>query len=160
MSLDKDDHNSDEEEKTVQFAEMGLDGRLLKTIAELGWQEPTLIQEKGIPLALEGKDILARGRTGCGKTGAFLIPVINQILNIKKKQPLQVIRAIILAPSKELTSQIAGHANDLNKYTSNELSIVDVGSAHGPDLKPLLAESPDIVVATPSKLLFHIEVSF
>lgn len=149
----------EDEEKAVDFTDMGLDGRLLKSIAELGWKEPTLIQEKAIPLAIEGKDILAKGRTGSGKTGAFLIPVINRILEIKRKNPLQATRAVILAPSKELTAQIASHAADLNKYTSNELSIVDVGSGHGPDLKPLLAERPDIVVGTPSKIFTHLKVS-
>lgn len=60
--------NEDEEEKVLQWHEMGLDGRLLKSISKLRWKEPTLIQEKAIPLSLEGKDILARGRTGSGKT--------------------------------------------------------------------------------------------
>ncbi|KAI1299324.1 putative ATP-dependent RNA helicase DDX56 [Halotydeus destructor] len=148
---------SDDEEKTLQFSEMGLDGRLLKSISDLGWNEPTLIQEKAIPLALDGKDILARGRTGCGKTAAFLIPIINRIIDEKKKNATPSIRAVILAPSKELTAQIASHCSDLNKYTSNEVSSVDIGGGHGPHLTPLVAEKPDILIATPSKLLFQLK---
>lgn len=65
----------DEDEKPLQFHEMGLDDRILKAVAKLGWCEPTLIQQKAIPFILEGKDVLAKGRTGSGKTGAFAIPV-------------------------------------------------------------------------------------
>ena len=57
---------------------------LLQAIASLGWGEPTLIQEKAIPLALEGKDVLARARTGSGKTAAYAIPVIQKILHSKQ----------------------------------------------------------------------------
>ena len=71
------------EEETLTFEDMGLDGRLLKAVSTLGWKEPTLVQEKGIPLALDGKDILAKARTGTGKTGAYLIPIINNLINMK-----------------------------------------------------------------------------
>ena len=67
----------EEDEKKLPFHEMGLDDRILKAIAKLGWIEPTLIQERGIPLILEGKDLLARGRTGSGKTGAFAVPLVQ-----------------------------------------------------------------------------------
>merc|ERR1719319_1739435 len=70
----------EEDEKKLPFHEMGLDDRILKAIAKLGWIEPTLIQERGIPLVLEGKDLLARGRTGSGKTGAFAVPLVQAIL--------------------------------------------------------------------------------
>ena len=147
-----------DDEEVVQFSEMGLDGRLLKSIGDLGWQEPTMIQEKAIPLALDGKDILARGRTGCGKTGAFLIPILNKILEAKTRNSTQKTRAIILAPSKELTSQIAQHAHDLNRHTSREITIIDVGTNSNESMTPLLADRPDVVVTTPAKLLSHLKV--
>ena len=76
-----------------------------QSIADLGWKSPTLIQEKAIPLALAGKDVLARARTGSGKTAAFSIPVINKILLSKENSALQCIKSIILTPTKELCLQ-------------------------------------------------------
>lgn len=67
-----------------QWSEFGLDGRLLKAISKSGWAAPTLVQSQAIPLALEGKDILAKARTGSGKTGAFAVPVIQRILSEKE----------------------------------------------------------------------------
>ncbi|NXW83429.1 DDX56 helicase, partial [Alopecoenas beccarii] len=62
------------------FEHMGLDGRLLRAVAELGWAAPTAIQAEAIPLALEGRDILARARTGSGKTGAYGLPLLQHLL--------------------------------------------------------------------------------
>lgn len=72
----------------------------------MGWITPTLIQEKAIPLLLEGKDVLVRAKTGSGKTAAFAIPVIQKILNSKMNATEQVVSALILAPSKELCQQV------------------------------------------------------
>lgn len=143
----------------VQFDEMGLDNRLLKSIKMVGWKEPTMIQEKSIPLALEGKDILAKGRTGSGKTAAFLIPIIHNILVSKKYDVVQSIAAIILAPTKELCRQIHRHAKDLNQCSSNVIRIVDLNEGDSEkSLKPILIEKPDIVIGTPSRLLKHLKV--
>jgi len=148
------------DDKVIQFEEMGLDNRLLKSIKLLGWKEPTMIQEKAIPLALEGKDLLAKGRTGCGKTGAFLIPIMHQILTNKKYDSSQSISAIILAPTKELCRQIFTHAKDLNHCSSNAMRIVDLNEGESEkSLKPILIEKPDIVISTPSRLLKHLKVS-
>ncbi|NXF89143.1 DDX56 helicase, partial [Eubucco bourcierii] len=62
------------------FEHMGLDGRLLRAVAELGWATPTAIQAQAIPLALEGRDLLARARTGSGKTGAYGLPLLQHLL--------------------------------------------------------------------------------
>ena len=93
------------ENKTLGFHDMGLDDRILKAIASLGWAEPTLIQEKAIPLALEGKDILARARTGSGKTAAVSIPVIQKILQSKQTACEQCVKALVMTPTKELCNQ-------------------------------------------------------
>ena len=77
------DDGDEDKKKTFPFHEMGFDDRILKAIAKLGWINPTLIQERAIPLIIEGKDLLARGRTGSGKTGAFCIPLIQRILEVK-----------------------------------------------------------------------------
>lgn len=73
---------SNEEEGTT-FAGLGLDSRLLQGIAKQNFQTPTLVQSKAIPLALEGRDILARAKTGSGKTAAYLLPILHSILKRK-----------------------------------------------------------------------------
>ena len=93
------------DQKPPQFHEMNLDDRILKAIAKLGWCEPTLIQQKAIPFILEGKDVLAKGRTGSGKTGAFAIPVIQKVLDCKKTASEQSVKALLLAPSRELAGK-------------------------------------------------------
>lgn len=157
-----DNEQTNEEEKSLQFDEMGLDGRLIKAIADLGWKEPTLIQEKAIPLAIQKrKDILGRGRTGSGKTGAYLIPIIHSILASKKKNPTDSVklRAMVIAPSKELCRQIEKHAMGLSKYCLDKVTTIDIGSTQANELKLLLASPFDIVIGTPSRILEQIKVS-
>lgn len=72
------------QKEDATFASLGLDSRLLQGIAKLNFQAPTLVQIKAIPLALEGRDVLARAKTGSGKTAAYLLPILNSIL--KRKQ--------------------------------------------------------------------------
>ena len=80
----KKEEEEEDDQKVFPFHEMGLDDRILKSIAKLGWENPTLIQEKSIPLILGGQDVLCRGRTGSGKTGAFAIPIVQKILMSKQ----------------------------------------------------------------------------
>lgn len=89
----------------------------------MGWQTPTLIQEKAIPLLIEGKDVLVRARTGSGKTAAFSIPVIQKVLNTKQTAEQQEIKSLILAPSKELCHQISSVIKDLTLKCSREVII-------------------------------------
>ncbi|CAH2006308.1 unnamed protein product [Acanthoscelides obtectus] len=150
--------SDEEDEKPRHFHEMELDDRILKAIAKLGWLQPTMIQEKAIPLLLEGKDVLVRARTGSGKTAAFAIPVIQRILCSKKLATEQAIKALILAPSKELCHQICGVVKDLTYKCSREVRCIDI--APQVDLsvqKPLLVEKPDIVVGTPARTLQHLK---
>lgn len=151
---------SDEEEEQVDFYDMGLDDRILKAIALLGWTKPTLIQEKSIPLALDGNDILARARTGSGKTAVFAIPVIHKILKLKQlnaNDPSKT-RAIIVAPSKELCKQLRDHISQLASCCLREIKCVDVACGEVNDIKPLIiSKIPDIVIGTPAKLLAHIQ---
>uniref|UniRef100_A0A6P7GTL0 RNA helicase n=1 Tax=Diabrotica virgifera virgifera TaxID=50390 RepID=A0A6P7GTL0_DIAVI len=143
---------------TVQFHEMELDDRLLKAIAKLGWLQPTVIQEKVIPLLLEGKDVLVRARTGSGKTAAFLLPVIQKLLNIKQTAAQQETKALILAPSRELCHQICGVIKDLTTKCSREVRYIDISLPVDLSIqKPLLVEKPDIVVGTPGRTLQHIK---
>ncbi|XP_054612904.1 probable ATP-dependent RNA helicase DDX56 isoform X2 [Dunckerocampus dactyliophorus] len=166
----------------LQFHEMGLDDRLLKAVADLGWSQPTLIQEKAIPLALEGKDLLARARTGSGKTAAYAVPVIQRILASKQvihtnttgprqdssdsdffmPRGLQTVReqdvrALILVPTKELGHQVQAMMRELTAYCSRDVRVADVsGRADVSAQRPILMEKPDVVVGTPSRVLAHI----
>lgn len=130
----------------------------MQGIAKLGWRSPTLIQEKAIPLLIEGQDVLVRARTGSGKTAAFVIPVIQKILNLKQIATNQQTKSIILAPTRELCTQIYKVICDLTTKCSREVRCVDVS----PQLelsaqKPILVERPDIIVGTPTRILQHIE---
>ncbi|XP_001600943.1 probable ATP-dependent RNA helicase DDX56 [Nasonia vitripennis] len=146
------------EEKTKQFHELGLDDRILKAIAKLGWLEPTLIQEKTIPLILDGKDVLVRARTGSGKTGAFAVPLVQKILSNKETQQHQQTTGLILAPSKELCKQIHEVFVNLTTKCSREVRCLDISPQVELSVqKPLLAENPDIVIATPGRALQHLK---
>ncbi|XP_071828435.1 probable ATP-dependent RNA helicase DDX56 [Apostichopus japonicus] len=144
--------------QTLQFHEMGLDDRLLKDIASQGWGTPTLIQEKAIPLALEGKDIVSQARTGSGKTAAYSIPVIQKILIGKRTAREQAVKALILAPSRDLCKQIYTNVRGLTYSCSREVSCVDLsGQVEIAAQRPLLMEKPDIVISTPRRLMAHLE---
>ncbi|KAL7846594.1 hypothetical protein SRHO_G00215740 [Serrasalmus rhombeus] len=141
----------------LQFHEMGLDDRLLKAIADLGWAEPTLIQEKAIPLALEGKDLLARARTGSGKTAAYAVPVIQRILTSKQTVREQAVRALVLVPTKELGQQVQAMIRQLTAYCARDVQVADIsGKTELSAQRPILMEKPDIVVGTPSRVQVHI----
>ncbi|XP_068609463.1 probable ATP-dependent RNA helicase DDX56 isoform X2 [Brachionichthys hirsutus] len=141
----------------LRFHEMGLDDRLLKAVADLGWSQPTLIQEKAIPLALEGKDLLARARTGSGKTAAYAVPVIQRILASKQSVREQDVRALILVPTKELGQQVRTMIRQLTAYCSRDVRVADVsGKADLSSQRPILMEKPDVIVGTPSRVLAHV----
>ncbi|XP_069475063.1 probable ATP-dependent RNA helicase DDX56 [Ambystoma mexicanum] len=143
---------------SLGFHEMGLEDRLLKAIAELGWAKPTLIQEKAIPLAMEGKDLLARARTGSGKTAAYSVPIIQHLLQVKKVLTEQTVRVLILIPTKELGQQVQQMIRQLTSYCSRDVRVADVsGQVDISAQRPILMEKPDIVVGTPSRILNHLQ---
>ncbi|XP_062340005.1 probable ATP-dependent RNA helicase DDX56 [Osmerus eperlanus] len=142
----------------LQFHEMGLDDRLLKALADLGWAQPTLIQERAIPLALEGKDLLARARTGSGKTAAYAVPVIQRILASKLSVREQAVRALILVPTKELGQQVQIMIRQLTAFCARDVRVADVsGKADLSAQRPVLMEKPDVIVGTPSRVLAHLK---
>ncbi|CAG2162628.1 unnamed protein product [Oppiella nova] len=153
----------DTEPKYVEFSEMGLDSRLLRAIDSCGWRSPTLIQERAIPLALEGNDILAKARTGTGKSAAFALPILHGLLAIKdgalaSDDSARHVRALVLSPSKELCAQLTQHFRQLTAYCSREITVLDISTGRVDDLKGVMtAETPDVIVGTPSRVLLHIE---
>lgn len=152
--------DGENEEKQLQFHQMELDDRILKAIALLGWCTPTLIQEKAIMLLLEGKDVLVRAKTGSGKTAAFAIPVIQKILSMKKDASVteQLITTLVLAPSKELCQQIKSSFDDLTIKCQRDVRTIDLASTVNPGtVKHMLTERPDIIIATPAKILAQLK---
>ncbi|VVC41385.1 Hypothetical protein CINCED_3A012794 [Cinara cedri] len=149
------------EESNINFHEMNIDDRILKAIANNGWTEPTLVQERGIPLLLEGKDMLVRARTGSGKTAAFVIPIIQKILEFKEINSVSYCtRALILAPSKELCNQIYKNILQLTIKCSREVKCVDISAQIDmKEQRPLLITNPDIIVGTPARILLHLQAN-
>ncbi|KAJ8694676.1 ATP-dependent DNA/RNA helicase [Pleurotus ostreatus] len=135
-----------------------LDARILRALADLGFARPTLVQTKAIPLALEGRDILARARTGSGKTAAYSIPLAQKILRAKSSldhddPAKQATRALILVPTKELSEQVSAYLRKLVVYCE-EVGIANLSTGTTAHLqRSLLADKPDIVVATPARAL-------
>lgn len=147
-----------EDDNCVMFHEMGLDDRLLKAIAKLRWSKPTPIQEKAIPIILEGKDVLARARTGSGKTGSFAVPLVHKLLLKKLNNVEPATRVLVLAPSKELCHQIHRNFVDLTTSCSDSVRCADVSTQVSlASQRPILRERPDIVVGTPAKVLAHVQ---
>lgn len=146
-------------ESRVHFHEMGLDDRLLKAISKLGWTAPTLVQERTIPLALQGKDILARARTGSGKTAAYIIPIVQKILLGKHTSVTQEVKVLVLAPSRELCHQIYNNFLELTSSASREVRCIDVSvQVDFGAQRSLLVEKPDVVIGTPGRILGHMQV--
>ncbi|MBN3296955.1 DDX56 helicase, partial [Amia calva] len=129
----------------------------LQALADLGWAQPTLIQEKAIPLALDGKDLLARARTGSGKTAAYALPIIQHILTAKQTVQEQAVRALVLVPTKELGQQVQTMIRQLTGFCARDVRVADIsGKAELSAQRPILMEKPDIVVGTPSRVLAHL----
>jgi len=144
-------------DKENDFGSFGLDNRLVKAISKANFSHPTIVQSAAIPLALEGKDILARARTGSGKTAAYLLPIIQKILQEREEgNHKQGTRALILVPSAELCQQVFNQGKQLTLYAQ------DITFLHLSRSVPLqvqrkrIAELPDIIIATPSQIIPHL----
>ncbi|XP_017143518.1 probable ATP-dependent RNA helicase DDX56 [Drosophila miranda] len=144
-------------EKLPKFHELELDNRILKAVSVLGWEHPTLIQGTAIPLLLEGKDVVVRARTGSGKTATYALPLIQKILNSKLTATEQCVSAVVLAPTKELCRQSRAVIEQLAEYCHKVVRVADISGTTSNTVteRHALAERPDIVVATPAKLLNH-----
>ncbi|KAM8720063.1 hypothetical protein ACLKA7_006162 [Drosophila subpalustris] len=144
-------------DKSLQFHELELDQCILKAIAHLGWEQPTLIQSTAIPLLLEGKDVVVRARTGSGKTATYALPLIQKILNSKLNASEQCVSALVLAPTKELCRQSRQVIEQLAASCGKVVRVADIAGSSNDvaTQRHALAERPDIVVATPAKILAH-----
>ncbi len=133
----------------MNFEDFSLTKETLKSIAEIGFEEPTPIQADTIPLILEGKDIVGQAQTGTGKTAAFGIPIVER--SRKGKNPF----AIILEPTRELAVQVAQEINRIGKYKKANVLPVYGGKSIETQIKAL-KRGVDVVVGTPGRLIDHI----
>ena len=139
------------------FNEFSLDRNLLKTLEEIGYEKPTPIQELAIPQVLKGLDIIASAQTGTGKTGAFLLPAL-QLLSKSPRQ--RGPRLLVLAPTRELAMQIASEAEKFSRHLPQMKTVCVYGGVPYPPQKRALSRPYDILVATPGRLLDHMERGF
>ena len=143
----------------ITFADLGLAPELLRAVLDEGYTKPTPIQAQAIPLVISGKDIMGGAQTGTGKTAAFTLPILQRILPFASSSPSPAkhpVRALILAPTRELAMQVYESVKTYSKKTT----IRAMCAFGGVDIKPQIAElkkGVEILVATPGRLLDHVE---
>ena len=140
---------------TISFADLGLPQPVLAAAADMGYQNPTPIQIKAIPEILKGRDIMGAAQTGTGKTAAFSMPLIARMLAAPVARTPKSVRALILAPTRELAAQIDENLRQYCSHTQLSTALVFGGVNIGPQTKAL-ARGVDFLVATPGRLLDHV----
>ena len=135
----------------MTFKDLGLTDPLLKAIGDKNYANPSPIQEKSIPLILQGCDILASAQTGTGKTAGFAIPMI-QILTKSNNSGHKKIRALILTPTRELAAQVLEDVQSYSKYVNIKSTVIFGGVNQNPQVLAL-KQGVDILVATPGRLM-------
>ncbi|MBU3823031.1 DEAD/DEAH box helicase [Flavobacteriaceae bacterium XHP0103] len=137
----------------MSFKDLSLNKPILKAITEAGYDNPTLVQEKTIPLVLNKKDVIVSAQTGTGKTAAFALPIL-QLLFDKQDAPKsgKKIKSLIVSPTRELAIQIEENFKTYSKYTNLRTTVVFGGTSIEPQ-KDILKKGVDILIATPGRLL-------
>lgn len=136
----------------MKFEELQINEPILKALAEVGYSEPTPIQEQAIPPVLEGRDVLGCAQTGTGKTAAFAIPILQRLGAPREKQsPKRPVRALILTPTRELALQIYENFVAYGKYTGHTSTVVFGGVSQVPQVEAL-HRGVDVLIATPGRL--------
>jgi ATP-dependent RNA helicase RhlE len=134
----------------MQFSELGLRAAILDAVSELGYKEPTPIQEGAIPRILEGRDVIGSAQTGTGKTAAFALPILSQ-LGAHGPGP----RCLILEPTRELAVQTYENFVKFSKHTQLRTGLIYGGVGYGKQ-RDDLKRGMDVIVATPGRLLDHL----
>ncbi len=146
-------------QEDVDFASLGLAPALLKAIVDTGYTTPTPIQAKAIPLAMQGKDLMAGAQTGTGKTAAFALPILQKLLpfaSTSTSPAKHPIRALVLTPTRELAIQVEESIKVYAKHTPLK-SLVVFGGVDIRTQTPHLKTGVEVLVATPGRLLDHVE---
>jgi ATP-dependent RNA helicase RhlE len=136
----------------TEFSTMGLPDLVLARLADMGLKDPTPIQARAIPHALNGEDVLGLAQTGTGKTAAFGVPLIARMLDYGRKPAAHTVRGLVLAPTRELANQIAATLKDLTEGTPMKIGLVVGGVSINPQIQRI-SRGTDILVATPGRLL-------
>jgi ATP-dependent RNA helicase RhlE len=139
----------------TDFNSLGLAKPLLKALAEEGYTEPTPIQALAIPTVLAGRDLLGIAQTGTGKTAAFALPILQRLAADPKPAPRRGCRCLVLSPTRELASQIAESFRVYGRHMGFSVAVVFGGVKYGAQIRAL-AGGVDILVATPGRLIDHI----
>lgn len=135
----------------MSFKALGLRDELLTAIQEQGYTSPSPIQEKAIPVVLEGKDVLASAQTGTGKTAGFTLPILEN-LSQQETKGKRAIRALILTPTRELASQVYDSVRTYASHLNIKAAVIFGGVNQNPQVRTL-KQGVDILVATPGRLL-------
>ena len=139
----------------MPFSQFKLHPDLLRGLKDLGFARPTPIQADAIPPAVEGRDVLACAMTGSGKTVAFLLPILNQLIG----KPRGTTRALILTPTRELAAQILEDLTDLTVHTPLNAAAVFGGVGMGPQ-EHAFRSGVDVIIGTPGRLLDHFRAPY
>ena len=146
----------------MSFSQLGLSDAIVRAVTEHGYTVPTPIQTQAIPAVLAGGDLLAGAQTGTGKTAGFTLPVLNRLSTDKtgaaqtSKTSVRSVRALILTPTRELAAQVEESVRVYGKYTNLNSTVIFGGVGINPQIKQL-KHGVDILVATPGRLLDHME---
>jgi|TARA_B110000908_G_scaffold157340_1_gene197400 ATP-dependent RNA helicase RhlE len=135
----------------MNFDDLGLMPSLLKAVKEKGYEVPSPIQEKAIPLILKGRDILASAQTGTGKTAGFTLPLLQKLSENEPKGKRNI-RALILTPTRELAAQIYDNVLEYSKHINLRSTVIFGGVNQRPQVATL-RQGVDILIATPGRLL-------
>ncbi len=138
----------------TKFTDLNLDAKVLKAVAETGYDTPTPIQAGAIAPALEGRDVLGIAQTGTGKTAAFTLPMITLLGRGRARARMP--RSLVLAPTRELAAQVAENFDAYAKYTKLSKALL-IGGTSFKDQDKLIDKGVDVLIATPGRLLDHLE---
>jgi ATP-dependent RNA helicase RhlE len=138
-------------EAPTTFGTLGLAPDVMRAVTDAGYEIPTPIQAQAIPLILKGRDVMGLAQTGTGKTAAFTLPIVNSLLGGERR-----VRTLILTPTRELCMQVTESFEKYGKYSGLKVVAVFGGVALGPQ-QDKLRRGVDVVVATPGRLLDHLE---
>lgn len=142
----------------MTFEKLGLIPQILSALVPLGYEKPTPVQAKVIPLVLEGKDVVATAQTGTGKTAAYALPLLQHLARkIPKEMTHKAIRALILVPTRELASQVHLATMEYAKELHVNAIAIYGGVKFAPQTKKL-EKGADIIIATPGRLIEHIKM--
>ena len=138
----------------MQFNQLGLTAELLRAVEEQGYTQPTPVQQRAIPVILEGRDVLAGAQTGTGKTAGFTLPLLQRLQRgtVNRRR----IRALVLTPTRELAAQVTDSIRDYGRHLPFRTAVIYGGVSINTQIDRL-RKGVDIVVATPGRLLDHLQ---